>query len=155
MILLLFTAVFLILLVLVQRGRGGGLAGAFGGMGGQSAFGTKAGDLFTRITIVVATCWILLCLVSIKMLSSMGEVVNVDTTQDASGAPGFLQTVPSLRFQLLRPPTHRLPVHAHPPRHLGLMNSLGQQPRRPQPPVPQCLKVSPNSCWISHGPTLP
>ena len=45
---------FLILLVLIQRGRGGGLAGAFGGMGGQSAFGTKAGDLFTRITIVVA-----------------------------------------------------------------------------------------------------
>ena len=29
------SAVFLILLVLVQRGRGGGLAGALGGMGGQ------------------------------------------------------------------------------------------------------------------------
>ena len=28
-------AVFLILLVLVQRGRGGGLAGALGGMGGN------------------------------------------------------------------------------------------------------------------------
>ena len=25
-----------------------GLAGALGGMGGQSAFGTKAGDLFTK-----------------------------------------------------------------------------------------------------------
>ncbi|MDP6059564.1 MAG: preprotein translocase subunit SecG, partial [Pirellulaceae bacterium] len=45
------TALFLILLVLIQRGRGGGLAGAFGGAGGQSAFGTKAGDMFTRITI--------------------------------------------------------------------------------------------------------
>ena len=41
------TSIFLILLVLIQRGRGGGLAGALGGMGGQSAFGTKAGDLFT------------------------------------------------------------------------------------------------------------
>ena len=28
--------------------------------GGQSAFGTKAGDLFTRITIVAAACWIFL-----------------------------------------------------------------------------------------------
>ena len=28
-------AIFLILLILIQRGRGGGLAGAFGGMGGQ------------------------------------------------------------------------------------------------------------------------
>ena len=56
------TALFLILLVLIQRGRGGGLAGALGGMGGQSAFGTKAGDLFTRITIGVAALWIVLCI---------------------------------------------------------------------------------------------
>ena len=42
-------SVFLMLVILVQRGRGGGLTGALGGMGGQSAFGTKAGDLFTRI----------------------------------------------------------------------------------------------------------
>ena len=56
------TSVFLILLVLIQRGRGGGLAGALGGMGGQSAFGTKAGDLFTKITIGVAKFWILLCI---------------------------------------------------------------------------------------------
>ncbi|MFM9066437.1 MAG: preprotein translocase subunit SecG, partial [Planctomycetota bacterium] len=60
-ILMFLTAVFLILLILVQRGRGGGLAGALGGMGGQSAFGTKAGDLFTRITIICAVVWIVLC----------------------------------------------------------------------------------------------
>ena len=54
-------AVFLILLVLVQRGRGGGLTGALGGMGGSSAFGAKAGDIFTRITIVVAGVWIASC----------------------------------------------------------------------------------------------
>ncbi len=55
------SSVFLVLLVLVQRGRGGGLTGALGGAGGQSAFGTKAGDLFTRITIAVAAVWIFLC----------------------------------------------------------------------------------------------
>jgi preprotein translocase subunit SecG len=52
-------SVLLILLVLIQRGRGGGLAGALGGMGGYSAFGTRAGDVFTRITIVAAALWIL------------------------------------------------------------------------------------------------
>jgi preprotein translocase subunit SecG len=51
---------FLIVVILLQRGRGGGLAGAFGGMGGQSAFGTKAGDVFTRITIILAICWVIL-----------------------------------------------------------------------------------------------
>ena len=56
---------FLILLVLVQRGRGGGLAGALGGMGGSSAFGAKAGDVFTRITIVTASIWIVVCLVAV------------------------------------------------------------------------------------------
>lgn len=59
-------SVFLVLLVLVQRGRGGGLAGALGGMGGQSVFGSKAGDVFTRVTIVVAAVWILLCAYSVK-----------------------------------------------------------------------------------------
>ena len=45
---------FLILVILLQRGRGGGLAGAFGGAGGSSAFGAKTGDVFTWITVVVA-----------------------------------------------------------------------------------------------------
>ena len=52
-------SLFLICIVLIQRGKGGGLAGAFGGVGGSSAFGTKAGDVFTRITIGVAVGWIL------------------------------------------------------------------------------------------------
>lgn len=58
-LLLMFLGIFLMIVVLLQRGRGGGLAGAFGGLGGQSAFGTKAGDVFTKITIVVAVAWVL------------------------------------------------------------------------------------------------
>lgn len=68
--LLVFVAFFLIALVLIQRGRGGGLAGAFGGAGGQSAFGTKAGDVFTRITVGVAAVWILLCILAINVLGT-------------------------------------------------------------------------------------
>ncbi len=67
---------FLIVLVLIQRGKGGGLAGAFGGMGGQSAFGTKAGDLFTKITIGTATLWIILCMVTVKVLGVGGGAVE-------------------------------------------------------------------------------
>ena len=59
-ILFAFASVFLILIVLLQRGRGGGLAGAFGATGGQSAFGTRAGDVFTKITIGVAIVWVAL-----------------------------------------------------------------------------------------------
>ncbi|MDP1797122.1 MAG: preprotein translocase subunit SecG [Planctomycetaceae bacterium] len=60
MFLLMMVGLMLIFIILLQRGRGGGLAGALGGMGGQSAFGTKAGDVFTRITIVLATVWMVL-----------------------------------------------------------------------------------------------
>ena len=50
----------LMLVILLQRGRGGGLAGAFGGAGGTAAFGAKTGDVFTWITVVVATLFVLL-----------------------------------------------------------------------------------------------
>ena len=83
-LLLSLTAIFLIMLVLVQRGRGGGLAGALGGMGGSSAFGAKAGDVFTKITVVTAAVWILLCVVSVKLLSEP-DPVNVTTTPFPGG----------------------------------------------------------------------
>jgi len=73
---LVLTSLFLILLVLVQRGRGGGLAGALGGMGGQSAFGTKAGDLFTRITVGVAAFWIILCILATNLLSRQQSLIS-------------------------------------------------------------------------------
>ena len=57
----------LIPLILIQRGKGGGLAGAFGGVGGSSAFGSRAGDTFTRVTIYTALVWILLIMFLIKM----------------------------------------------------------------------------------------
>ena len=76
--LLFVTSVFLILLVLVQRGRGGGLTGALGGVGGQSAFGTKAGDLFTKVTVVVACFWILLCMLSIITLQGGGTRDDIE-----------------------------------------------------------------------------
>lgn len=69
-------AIFLILLVLVQRGRGGGLAGALGGMGGSSAFGAKAGDVFTRITVVTAAIWISLSLIATFWANYRGDVLS-------------------------------------------------------------------------------
>lgn len=81
------TALFLIMLVLVQRGRGGGLAGALGGMGGQSAFGAKAGDTFTKITIYVSTFWILLCMVAVVVMNRQhGQLGPAEPEISGSGA---------------------------------------------------------------------
>jgi len=66
-IVLILSSLFLILLVLIQRGKGGGLSGAFGGAGGSSAFGSRAGDTFTRITIYAAAFWVLFIMITIRM----------------------------------------------------------------------------------------
>ncbi len=57
--LLLFSSVVMILLRGGSVGGEGGVGGAFGGMGGQSALGVRAGDVFTKITIVVAVIWVI------------------------------------------------------------------------------------------------
>ena len=67
----LLLGIFLILLVLIQRGKGGGLAGAFGGVGGSSAFGSRAGDLFTRITLITAGIWILLLMFEVYAVQAV------------------------------------------------------------------------------------
>jgi len=63
----------LIAIILIQRGRGGGLAGAFGGVGGSSAFGTKAGDVFTRLTVGIAIAWILLSMLMVVLTNRHNE----------------------------------------------------------------------------------
>lgn len=81
----LIIGIFLIFLVLIQRGKGGGLAGAFGGAGGSSAFGSRAGDMFTRITIIVAAVWILLIMIHVRVVqhsrSEGGATATVNTEQ--------------------------------------------------------------------------
>ena len=52
------------LIILIQKPRGGGLAGAFGGAGGstQAAFGAKTGDVLTLATIVFFVCYMALAM---------------------------------------------------------------------------------------------
>jgi preprotein translocase subunit SecG len=84
-LLMLLTSFALIVLILLQRGRGGGLAGALGGMGGQSAFGSKAGDVFTRITSGVAIVWIVLCVGALKYFGTSTDLF--DPNAGSAAAP--------------------------------------------------------------------
>jgi preprotein translocase subunit SecG len=65
-VLFVLTCLFLILVILLQKGRGGGLAGAFGGAGGYSAFGAKTGDVFTWITISLTAMFVILAVLGNK-----------------------------------------------------------------------------------------
>jgi preprotein translocase subunit SecG len=56
----LFVCSFLILVVLLQAGKGGGMGIAFGGGGSQTVFGSSgAGNFLTRLTAICATIFFL------------------------------------------------------------------------------------------------
>ena len=83
----------LVVLVLLQKGRGGGLAAAFGGAGGQSAFGSKTGDVFTWATIVVVAVFLLLAMT----LTMNYKPVNPDEAMaaPASSTPPGAEPLPA------------------------------------------------------------
>jgi preprotein translocase subunit SecG len=77
--LIIVLGLFLILLVLIQRGKGGGLIGALGGAGGSSPFGSRAGDQFTRLTIYVAIIWLGLTMLQVHMIQSVAISMRYET----------------------------------------------------------------------------
>ena len=56
-------AILLMLVILLQRGKGVGLSGAFGGTGGHTTFGSKTGDFLTWVTIAGAALFLLAAVV--------------------------------------------------------------------------------------------
>ena len=80
---ILLLSLLLMFIVLIQRGKGGGLAGAFGGVGGSSPFGSRAGDAFTRITLYMAAVWVLFIMIHVKVAQLDGRsepaaIINTD-----------------------------------------------------------------------------
>lgn len=61
-----FISIALILIILVQKGRGGGIGGVFGGGTAGSLLGTKTGDFLTWVTIGLVVSFLLLAVVMVK-----------------------------------------------------------------------------------------
>ena len=86
---------FIIAIILLQRGRGGGLTGALGGMGGQSAFGVKAGDIFTRVTAIAVLIWIFTCALAARWYKPEELDIEADVSSSTptntigAGGPGL------------------------------------------------------------------
>ncbi|KYF56330.1 hypothetical protein BE08_13420 [Sorangium cellulosum] len=67
-----FVCLFLILVVLLQQGRGGGMGSAMGGATAQVFGGRGAGNFMTRLTAVCAAVFMATS-VSLAYLSSAGD----------------------------------------------------------------------------------
>jgi preprotein translocase subunit SecG len=140
-------SVFLTLLILVQRGRGGGLTGALGGMGGQSAFGTKAGDVFTKITIIVAMGWILLSMGALRMLHvgkfDSSNVTAPAGTGDKKGGDPTGTDKKGMTTPLDTPPTGPTPENTPAPK--ANTPAPSDTPAAPAPAAPAPTEPAPKN----------
>ena len=88
-----FVSIALILLVLIQKGRGGGLSSAFGGGGANSLLGTKTTDRLTKATIGIVLLFLLLTVVlnliyKPKLSEDIQKPVNINNSlPDQSSQP--------------------------------------------------------------------
>jgi preprotein translocase subunit SecG len=65
-VLFVICCITLILIILIQKGRGGGLSAAFGGAMASGILGSKTGDFLTWVTIVLVGVFLLLAVVMAK-----------------------------------------------------------------------------------------
>jgi preprotein translocase subunit SecG len=96
---------FLIIVVLLQSGKAADLAGAFGGMGSQTAFGPRgSATLLSKATTVSAIVFMITSL-SLSILATRGSG-GAKTVLDSSGGK---QTVPAKASAPARQPSVKLP----------------------------------------------
>ncbi|MBL4591596.1 MAG: preprotein translocase subunit SecG [Phycisphaerales bacterium] len=84
-------SITMILIVLVQRPQGGGLSGAFGAGGGgggagQTAFGTKTGDVLTWATIGIFVLFVVFAII-LNFATRPGEPKDNTPSIVAPGTP--------------------------------------------------------------------
>ncbi len=88
-VLFVICCVALILIILVQKGRGGGLSSAFGGGMAGGILGSKTGDFLTWVTIVLVGVFLTLAVVMGKFyrpdVGDFGE--DTPTQQELPTSP--------------------------------------------------------------------
>ncbi len=65
-VIFLICAVVLILIILIQKGKGGGLSGVLGGGMASGILGSKTGDFLTWVTITLVGVFLILAIIMAK-----------------------------------------------------------------------------------------
>ncbi|MBN2138307.1 MAG: preprotein translocase subunit SecG [Sedimentisphaerales bacterium] len=86
-VLFVLCSIVLVLVILIQKGRGGGLSAAFGGGGAGSILGSKTGDFLTWVTIVMVGLFLLLAVLMAKFYRpSIGSYGGSGSAQQSQPA---------------------------------------------------------------------
>ncbi len=94
----LLVAIALVISILLQSGRGGGLAGALGGTTGTSSVfgGRGAGDVLMKITTILAIVFVVLT-VAINLVTTKPSATRQESviTKEAQRAGGGMPSTPA------------------------------------------------------------
>ena len=116
----------LLLVVLLQQGKGGDMASAFGGGSSQTAFGARAGaTVLTKATTVLGVLFMLGAIA----LGVMGQRGPGSLMRGLSGAPAPVATPPPLPAPATQPPTSQTPAQGP-----------AEKAPAPQTPAPEAPK---------------
>ena len=106
-VLFLLVSVVVVLTILIQKGRGGGLSGAFGGGMASGLLGSKTGDFLTWVTIVLVAVFLTLAVLMAKFYrpsvseygastpAEAGQTVPAEESATESPAPADAATQPA------------------------------------------------------------
>jgi preprotein translocase subunit SecG len=87
--------VFLIIVVLLQSGKAADLAGAFGGMGSQTAFGPRgSATLLSKATTISAVLFMITSM-SLSILATRNAGLGTTVLEDSQQKKAPAQTVPA------------------------------------------------------------
>ena len=83
-------SLMMIFIILIQKGKGGGLSAAFGGGGAQSLLGTKTTDWVTKFTIGLVIVFLLLAVLMSKFYRPKlsDDLMETGTVNTANTNPG-------------------------------------------------------------------
>ena len=120
---------FLIIVVLLQSGKAADLAGAFGGMGSQTAFGPRgSATLLSKATTISAVLF---------MVTSLS--LSIMATRSAGLGSSVLETSPKTSVPKKAPAPIPIPVQQKPAGSVTVplpLPSGAQQTPAPAPPTP-------------------
>jgi preprotein translocase subunit SecG len=116
-------SLFLIIVVLLQSGKAADLAGAFGGMGSQTAFGPRgSATLLSKATTLAAVLFMLLS-ITLGIVKSRDRGVG-ESVIERTGTAGEPATPGT---QALEPGTRTIPLDIPPPPQSGSEPAAGTE----------------------------
>ncbi len=95
-ILFILVCILLIFMVVITPSQGDGLASAFGGGGGDTFFGTKAGQHVNRFTVFLAASFLVLAIVinRVQPTEASSDKRSILTNPPPTAAPAPAPSVP-------------------------------------------------------------